>query len=192
MIIGIVGEDRSGAREVMAGLVYLESRAREKIFYSGIDSDLGGPFSFVQPEIFDKDESFGDLLEDESLFNCVLVLDMAYFFTDSRNTQSKLNKLTVYLTLQSRRRNAVVIVRAWHLDHIDKRLRRAMDLIIECRVSTDPNFRSLKLRDRMTESDTGIVDLRNLRPLLKVVPDESDGWVEEHKLVKALREISYD
>ena len=61
------------------------------------------------------------------LENCVLLLDEAYQYIDSRMSQSKLNKLFTYFVVQTRKRDVDMYICTHHIDHLDKRLRRAVD-----------------------------------------------------------------
>ena len=70
---------------------------------------------------------------DEELTNVTFVLDEAYLFLDSRNSQTKLTKLFTYFIAQTRKRNVDMYICIHHIDTVDKRLRRAFDVRGTCR-----------------------------------------------------------
>lgn len=65
--------------------------------------------------------------EDQGLENCILLLDEAYQYMDSRLSQTKINKLFTYFIVQTRKRDVDLYVCTHHIDHLDVRLRRAID-----------------------------------------------------------------
>lgn len=78
-------------------------------------------------------EWFLEHLIDQELEDCVLVLDEMYQLFDSRSSGTKLNKLLTYFVVQTRKRGVDLIVCTHHLDHVDKRGRRAVDIRGACR-----------------------------------------------------------
>ena len=75
---------------------------------------------------------FLDHFEDEELTNCDLWLDEMYQMLDSRTSQAKVNKILTYFVVQTRKRGVDLYVCTHHIDHIDKRLRRAVDVRGTC------------------------------------------------------------
>ena len=75
---------------------------------------------------------FLEHIEDEELTNCCLWLDEMYQLLDSRTSQGKINKLLTYFIVQTRKRNVDLYVCTHHIDHVDKRLRRAVDVRGTC------------------------------------------------------------
>jgi len=65
--------------------------------------------------------------------DCILILDEMYQIADSRSSQTKLNKLMTYFIVQTRKRNVDLYLCTHHLDHVDLRLRRAVDIRGACR-----------------------------------------------------------
>ena len=63
----------------------------------------------------------------------ILLTDEMYQMADSRSTQTKLNKLWTYFVVQTRKRGVDMYICTHHLDHIDLRLRRAVDIRGSCR-----------------------------------------------------------
>jgi len=78
-------------------------------------------------------EWFLEHLADHELEDCILFLDEMYQIADSRSSQSKLNKLFTYFVVQTRKRGVDLYLCTHHLDHIDLRLRRAVDIRGSCR-----------------------------------------------------------
>jgi len=78
-------------------------------------------------------EWFLEHVADGELEDCNLLLDEMYQIADSRSSQTKLNKLFTYFVVQCRKRNVDLYICTHHLDHIDLRLRRAVDIRGSCR-----------------------------------------------------------
>ena len=76
---------------------------------------------------------FLEHLVDHEMEDCLLVLDEMYQLADSRSSATKLNKLVTYFVVQARKRNVDWYVCTHHIDHIDLRLRRAIDIRGSCR-----------------------------------------------------------
>ena len=76
---------------------------------------------------------FLEHLVDGELEDCILFLDEMYQIADSRSSATKLNKLFTYFTVQCRKRGVDLYICTHHLDHIDLRLRRAVDIRGACR-----------------------------------------------------------
>lgn len=72
-------------------------------------------------------------LQDEELDECILLLDEAYLYLESRASQSRMNKLFTYFIAQTRKRGVDLYVCTQHIDVVDKRLRRAVDIRGTCR-----------------------------------------------------------
>lgn len=80
--------------------------------------------------------------EDDELSDCELWLDEMYQMLDSRSSQGKVNKLLTYFIVQARKRHVNLYVCTHHIDHVDKRLRRAVDVRATCQfVDEDPCLR---------------------------------------------------
>jgi len=70
---------------------------------------------------------------DEELTNCVLLMDEFYQIADARASATKLNRLWTYFIVQTRKRDVDLFICTHHLDHIDKRNRRAVNIRGSCR-----------------------------------------------------------
>ena len=89
---------------------------------------------------------FIEHLVDGELENCVLFLDEMYQIADSRSSATKLNKLFTYFIVQTRKRGVDLYVCTHHLDHLDLRLRRAVDIRGACRYYPESPCRKCKCK----------------------------------------------
>jgi len=89
---------------------------------------------------------FIEHLVDGELENCVLFLDEMYQIADSRSSATKLNKLFTYFIVQTRKRGVDLYVCTHHLDHVDLRLRRAVDIRGACRYYPEVPCRKCRCR----------------------------------------------
>ena len=102
-------------------------------------------------------------LEDEEIEDCIWILDEAYQAgLDSRSTSTKFNKLMTYIVAQTRKRGVDLYLCTHHIDAIEKRIRRAVDIRGTCRFNKGPleedkpiakrkyNWVTVRLRDLRT------------------------------------------
>lgn len=82
-------------------------------------------------------EFFVNNIVGEELENAVILLDEAYIYLDARTSSSKLNKLFTYFIVQTRKRNVDLYICTHHIDIVDKRLRRAIDVRGSCRFTKE-------------------------------------------------------
>ena len=75
---------------------------------------------------------FLEHINDHEMEDCTLFLDESYILLDSRTSGSKINKLFTYFIVQTRKRGVDLVVATHHLDILDKRLRRAVDIRGTC------------------------------------------------------------
>jgi len=125
MIVSLEGVMGSGKSLTATALAYEEYRVHGKKVLS--NNHMNFPHQF-----FDL-QYFLDHLQDEEMEDCVLILDEAYLYLDSRTSASKLNKLFTYFTVQTRKRGVDMYICTHHIDIVDKRLRRAIDIRGTCR-----------------------------------------------------------
>jgi len=78
-------------------------------------------------------EWFIENLLNHELENCILVLDEWYQGADSRSSMTKENKVFSYFIVQARKRDVDVFFCTHHIDHVDKRFQRAVDVRVACR-----------------------------------------------------------
>ena len=118
---GVMG---SGKTLSACALAYLEyTRGRDVI------SNVHVNFPYTQLDT----QFFVEHMLDQELSDCVMLLDEAYIYLDARTSASKLNKLFTYFIAQTRKRNVDLYVCIHHIDTVDKRLRRAIDVRGTCR-----------------------------------------------------------
>ena len=183
MIAAVVGHDYSGAREYLAFLAKSEMEGGRKLYYAGMQDE----FAFEGYETFEGADLF-ELVEKDELWNCCVCLNRAYAFFDSRNVMSKLNKLFTYFVVTSRTRDNIVLIGANEFDHIDRRLRRSCDVLIECNLGIKPFTSVINARDRrFSKGKTFVVDLKEHRNLLKVSLMPEEGEESETPFVAQLK-----
>jgi len=101
-----------------------------KVVYS--NNHLNFPYKQFDPKFFLEH------VEDNELEDCILLLDEAYIYLDARSTSTKMNKLFTYFVAQTRKRGVDLYVCTHHVDVLDKRLRRAIDIRGICRYNKGP------------------------------------------------------
>jgi hypothetical protein len=99
--------------------------------------------TFGEYTFFDA-KYFVEHLQDVELEQSSLLLDEAYIYMDARTGQGKLNKLFTYFTVQTRKRGVDMYVCTHHIDVLDKRLRRAVDVRGTCRYTKEDPCRKCK------------------------------------------------
>lgn len=82
----------------------------------------------------------------EELEDVILVTDEMYQMADSRSSQTKLNKLWTYFVVQTRKRGVDLYLCTHNLDHVDIRIRRAVDIRGTCRAYEEKPCRKCKCR----------------------------------------------
>jgi len=75
---------------------------------------------------------FMEHIQDQQLNNCVTLLDEAGQYLDARRGQSKTNILWTYYTVQTRKRGVDLYACFHHIDQMDKRFRRQVDVRGTC------------------------------------------------------------
>ena len=120
---GLMGQGKSTAAIAVA---YEEWKRTGKLVYSNDHLNFDGYRHFDTAVFVEK--VVGEELED-----MILLVDEMYQAADSRSSQTKLNKLWTYFAVQTRKRGVDMYICTHHLDHIDLRLRRAVDIRGSCR-----------------------------------------------------------
>jgi hypothetical protein len=77
-------------------------------------------------------EYFLEHLKDEELNECDTILDETYLLLEARRGMGKLNLLFTYFIGQTRKRNVDLFLCFHHIDTIEKRVRRAIDIRGTC------------------------------------------------------------
>jgi Fe-S cluster biosynthesis and repair protein YggX len=70
---------------------------------------------------------------DISLKKSIIIIDEAHIFLDSRNSQSKKNRIISYFLLQTRKKGCHLFWTSQRFHQIDKRLRDNSDVLIQCK-----------------------------------------------------------
>jgi hypothetical protein len=148
MIVSLEGVQGTGKTTAGVGLSYEEHLVNERKVIS--NQHLNFDFQMFSLEWFLEH------LADHEMEDCVLLLDEMYQIADSRSSQSKLNKLFTYFIVQTRKRGVDLYLCTHHIDHIDLRLRRAVDVRGSCRMYEHP---CKKCKCRMCNG-TGVVEGR--------------------------------
>lgn len=119
---------------------------------------------------------FLEHLVDGEMENCILFLDEMYQIVDSRSSATKLNKLFTYFVVQARKRDVDLYICTHHMDHIDLRLRRAVDIRGACRYHSEVPCRKCH--------GSGEYDGK---PCDRCLGYGELGWVRAHFLDRRLR-----
>jgi len=96
------------------------------------NNHLNFPYTHFDPAYFLEHA------EDEDLRDCILILDEAYIYLDARTSAAKITKLFTYFIGQTRKRGVDLYVCTHHIDVLDKRLRRAIDVRGTCKFNPGP------------------------------------------------------
>ncbi len=102
---------------------------KHRLFGRKVISNQHLSFPYTQFDI----AYFLEHYSDEELTNCVLLMDEFYQIADARASASKLNRLWTYFIVQTRKRDVDLFICTHHLDYIDKRNRRAVNIRGACR-----------------------------------------------------------
>lgn len=134
--LGIIS---SAQREVYIGTTKLEPI---RVY---ANNHLNFPYQYFDAKYFLEH------LNDEELVNSVLLLDEAYIYLDARTGASKLNKLFTYFIVQTRKRGVDLYICTHHVDIVDKRLRRAIDVRGTCRYKKEAPCQQCQGAGRLLE-----------------------------------------
>jgi DNA helicase HerA-like ATPase len=125
MIIGFVGRMGSGKTLSMTRYAYKYYCAGYKIY-----SNIRFNFPYTEYTLQDLVDFANN---DVPLYRCLIILDEAHIFLDSRNAQAKKNKLVSYFLLQTRKKGCHLYYTTQRFHQIDKRLRDNSDVLIMCK-----------------------------------------------------------
>lgn len=156
MLCGFTGNMGSGKTLSLVSEIYKYYKLGYKI-YSNV------AFSFPHEKL-----TLADLIEynqnDYTLKDCVVVIDEAHIFLDSRTSYAKRNLVISYFLTQTRKKSVKLFYTTQKIHQIDKRLRENTDIIIECS--------SFKIKDRLYIVQTKIFtyDYRIVKKLLYANP----------------------
>ena len=171
MIVSLEGVQGSGKSLSAVAMCHRDKRAGRHVFSNNHLSESFGDYEFFNTRYFLEKmnaEHGGDDDYDEdrdggiSLENATLLMDEAYIYLDSRGSAGKLNKLFTYFVGQTRKRGVDMYVCTHHIDVLDKRLRRAIDVRGSCRYIVEKPCRGCK--------GTGYIKKRGGRGLVIMCP----------------------
>lgn len=140
MLVTWEGAQGCGKTTAAVAIAYEESLRTGKVVYS--NDHLNFPdYRHFNTEVF-IEKIVGSELED-----MILLTDEMYQMADSRSSQTKLNKLWTYFAVQTRKRGVDMYICTHHIDHIDLRLRRAVDIRGSCRYFPEKPCQKCKCKD---------------------------------------------
>lgn len=131
MIVSFEGVMGSGKTLSAVALAYTELVNNQKRILSNVH--LNFPYTHFDNQYFLEN------LASTELDNCITVLDEAQQYLDARRSAGKLNLLWTYYTVQTRKRGVDLYACFHHVDVMDKRFRRQIDVRGTCRyLKEDP------------------------------------------------------
>ncbi len=126
----------------------------DSIYYGKPPEEVGldrvGPRRIISNVFLNFDHTHFDIayflehLADSEMENCAILWDETYQLADSRNSATKLNKIVTYFVVQTRKRGVDLILCTHNLDHLDLRIRRAVDVRGTCRTWVEMPCRKCK------------------------------------------------
>lgn len=127
-------------------------------------------------------EYFLNNLQTDELYDCVTILDETYLLLDARNSMGKLNRLFTYFIGQTRKRGVDLYLCFHHIDTLDKRVRRAIDIRGTC--SGQEEFPCKKCKG---SGRPGVPPILNDMGVPKEpTKDERHSWSEEDTCPRCL------
>jgi zona occludens toxin (predicted ATPase) len=145
MIVVLQGPIGSGKTLAAVAFSVMEKNKTGKKILSNIHLEK------VEHQYFSSDDFIGMVVDNDKLEDCSIILDGAYLFTDSRNTQSKLNKLFTYLVVKNRMKAVDIYITTVDIKDIDVRIRRSADLIGRCSYDIKSRLCNVYLSDPRTD-----------------------------------------
>jgi len=80
----------------------------------------------------------------------IFLLDESYLFMDARTSSSKINRIFNDFTFQTRKRGIDLYLTTHDVMRLDKRIRAAIDLKVNCRYNGESQMITLRVRDMHT------------------------------------------
>lgn len=96
---------------------------------------------------------FMEHLQDEEMNNCITLLDEAQQYLDARRSGGRANILWTYYTVQTRKRGVDLYACFHHIDVMDKRFRRQVDVRGTCRYTKEEPCTKCKGEGRLTKNN---------------------------------------
>ena len=72
--------------------------------------------------------------------NCIILLDEAYNYIESRISTNEINRIMSYMLFQSRKKNVTIYITAQLFSTIDRRYRELSDMIVTAENTSDFNY----------------------------------------------------
>ena len=96
---------------------------------------------------------FMEHIQDNELDNCITLLDEAQQYLDARRSGGRANILWTYYTVQTRKRNVDLYACFHHIDVMDKRFRRQVDVRGTCRFAKEEPCSKCKGEKRLARGN---------------------------------------
>lgn len=77
-------------------------------------------------------------INQEQLYNTVVLIDEIHIFMDSRRSASKKNLLTSYFLTQTRKQKVKLLATTQHRHQVDRRLRDNTEAFVDCEIKEIP------------------------------------------------------
>lgn len=98
-------------------------------------------------------EQIKQINKDSNIVNCVLMIDEAQVFFDSRMSQTSGNKNFSYFIQQSRKRNIHIFYTAQFVNDVEKRLREQTDIKATPKIDEDTSVVEVTYTDLTTSEE---------------------------------------
>lgn len=121
-IIAVLGRMGQGKTLTATYLCYRAYKEGRKV-YTNIKFNF--PYEKLTKEFFTDYAHAGKQIND-----CIVFIDEAYVYLDSRMSASKRNKTLSYFLLQTRKKNVTLLVTSQFLGQMDVRFRNNIDVIV--------------------------------------------------------------
>lgn len=139
MIISFEGRMGTGKTLTMSAFAYEEALTTGQRIFSNYHLNI--PYTKIVPA------EFVSIIESEELFNCIFLLDEAGIYMDARASSTKLNRLFTAFVMQTRKRGCDLYISTQHIDMLDKRLRRSVNIRVRPHFDKVTNFTRVNVKN---------------------------------------------